>query len=124
MQQIEPVLRTARLEIDLAEKLAYKRDDLWEVLFIGGIFGRLLQHGLKEQRIARKAGGRFCQIRIEFEFARVRPPLRFLSQPPNNLISKAWASAPSKRTSTNWANAGFELFSFSNSYLPYNWCAP
>src|SRR6266702_2860576 len=81
LQQVEPVLRTARLEIDLGKKLAYKRDNLWYVLFVGALFGCLFQHGLKEQRVARKTSRRFCQIRVEFELARVRPPLRILSQP-------------------------------------------
>lgn len=42
----------------------------------------MLQYGLKEQRITRKTGRRLGEICIEFEFARIRPALRFLTQPP------------------------------------------
>ena len=54
----------ACLDVDLSKELAYKRDDLRYLLFISGLFWRLLEHGLKEQRVARESGSRFHQISV------------------------------------------------------------
>jgi hypothetical protein len=76
----------------------------------------MLQYGFKEQRVTRKTGCRLGEVCIEFELARIRSALRFLIQY-HYTGTRKWNL---ERTSTNCANAGFELFSFSNSYLPYS----
>ena len=53
LQQIEHVLRTASLEVDLSQELAYEHNDIRYLLFISGLFWCLLEHGLREQRVAR-----------------------------------------------------------------------
>ena len=59
LQQIEPILRTARLEVDLSQELAYKCDDLRYLLLISGLVWCLLEHSFEEQRVPREASGRF-----------------------------------------------------------------
>ena len=49
LQQIELVLRTASLEVDLCQQLAYTRDNLRYLLFISAVVWCLLKHRLKER---------------------------------------------------------------------------
>ena len=56
LQQIEPVLRKASLEVDLSQELAYKCDDLRYLRLISGFFWCLLEHSL---RVPRETSGRF-----------------------------------------------------------------
>jgi hypothetical protein len=69
LQQVEPVLRSARLKIDLGKKLADEGDHLGYVLLVCGPFRRMLQHSLKEQRVTGETGSWLGKIRVEFELA-------------------------------------------------------
>ena len=95
-------------------------------LAISGLLWHLLEYGLKKERVACESGSRFRQIRVQFQFTRILLSLRFLEKEnPHTVISnRGWSVQGHVRTSTNCANARFELLSFLNSYLPYSWCAP
>jgi hypothetical protein len=69
LQQVEPVLRSACLKIDVGKKLADERHDPGYILFVRAPFRRLFQHGLKEQRVAGETGRWLGEIRVEFELA-------------------------------------------------------
>ena len=58
-QQIEIVLRTTSLDVELSQELAYKRDDFRYLLFISAVFRCLPEHRLKEQRVPRETSDRF-----------------------------------------------------------------
>jgi hypothetical protein len=67
LQQIESVFRSARLKIDIGQKLADEGHHLGNLLLVCAPFRRLLQHGLKEQRVTSETSSWLGKIRVEFE---------------------------------------------------------
>lgn len=128
LREVEPVLALARLDVDLCEELADELDDLGDRDLVRVVVGRLLERRFEEKRVPGEARRRLGQVAVKLELARLGQALGFLWSVER--ISRCTQEEEEEeeerggRTSTNLANAGLLPFSFSNSYLPYSWCAP
>ena len=86
----EPVLRLARLLVDAGEEVADELDDARQDELVRVIVGRVLEHGLEEERVAGQSRRRLGQVAVEFELARFRCSLEVLdSQPGSPCLSHA-----------------------------------
>ena len=69
LQQIESILRLARLGIDLGQELANHDYHLRQSLLVWAIVWRMFEDSFEQQWISCETRRRFRQVRIEFEFA-------------------------------------------------------
>ena len=78
LKQIKTILCFSRLLVDGFEEAADEFDHLRQCSFVGIIVRCVLEDCFKKKGIPSKSCGWFCEISIEFKFARLWSPLDFL----------------------------------------------
>ena len=69
LQQIEPILRLARLRIDLGQELADHLHHLRQHVLVRAVVRGVLEHGFEQEGVPRETGGGLGQVGVELEFA-------------------------------------------------------
>lgn len=76
--QVEPVLALSGLNVDLGQEFSDKLDDLGKDHLVGIVVGGALETCFEKERVTGESSGRFGEVAVELELARLGEAFGFL----------------------------------------------